>query len=124
MTGHAKLVLVVDDDQDIRESLRDVLEDQGYVVATAANGADALEQLRGGLRPAIVLLDLMMPVMDGWTFRQHQLADPDLAHIPVILVTASGHCENDAVRLAVTGCIRKPVSLTKLLDLVEHEATA
>lgn len=122
MTESEKLILVVDDDQDIRESLRDVLEDQGYRVATAANGRDALDQLQGGLRPSIVLLDLMMPVMDGWTFRTEQMKDPALADIPVVLVTASGHCDDDAVRLSVTGCIRKPVSLARLLDMVEQSA--
>jgi CheY-like chemotaxis protein len=82
-------VLIVEDDADIRESLGDALEFEGYDVATAGNGFEALRLLRSGLKPGVILLDLVMPIMSGWQFRQVQLADPSLAGIPVVVVSAS-----------------------------------
>ena len=82
-------MLIVEDDADIRESLGDALEFYGYEVATAENGWDALRLLRSGLDPEVILLDLVMPVMNGWQFRKLQLADPSLAAIPVVVVSAS-----------------------------------
>jgi CheY-like chemotaxis protein len=83
-------VLVVDDDASFRSALREHLETEGYSVVEAANGLAALGRLRGGLRPSVIVFDLMMPVMDGWDFRDGQLSDPDLRDIPVVLVTAAG----------------------------------
>src|SRR6185295_11285273 len=84
------LVFVVDDDDDIRETLYGLLDDEGYEVAAFPTGREAFEALTGGARPRVILLDLMMPVMDGAEFRRAQLADPALAEIPVILITAAG----------------------------------
>ena len=83
-------VLVVDDDASFRGALREYLETEGYSVSEAANGLAALGRLRGGLRPSVIVFDLMMPVMDGWDFRDWQLHDPDVRDIPVVLVTAAG----------------------------------
>jgi CheY-like chemotaxis protein len=83
-------VLVVDDDASFRSALREQLETEGYSVVEAANGLAALGRLRGGLRPTVIVFDLMMPVMDGWDFRDGQLNDPELRDIPVVLVTAAG----------------------------------
>ncbi len=81
-------VLLVEDDEDFRDLLAGILQTKGYEVVLAGNGAEALALMKGGLRPCIILLDLMMPVMDGWTFRQAQLADPAIASIPVIVLSA------------------------------------
>ena len=83
-------VLVVDDDLSVRTALKELFETEGYAVALAANGRAALNHLRGGLRPCVILLDLMMPVMDGWDFRAEQLADPELKDLPVFILTAVG----------------------------------
>src|SRR3954470_12387725 len=92
-----KRVLVVDDDPDIRESVRLVLEDEGYEVEEAADGAAALALLRAATtRPDVILLDLMMPVMNGWQFRAAQLADDDLADIPVIVLSADSNLSEKA----------------------------
>ena len=82
--------MVVDDDADIREALCDILEDEGYATIAAGNGQVALEKLHGGRKPCMILLDLMMPVMDGWKFREAQQRDPELAKIPVVVITAAG----------------------------------
>jgi CheY-like chemotaxis protein len=113
-------VLVVDDDDEIRESLVELLEERGFRAAAAADGAQALAALRAGLRPSLILLDLMMPVMDGVTFRQRQLADPDLAAIPVVLVSAFENVEEDSRRMGARGALRKPISFRDLLDLVRR----
>jgi len=83
-------VLLVEDDAALRSSLAEVLEAEGFDVATAPNGRAALEVLRTGPPPSAIVLDLMMPVMDGWDFRHAQLADPALKDIPVVVVTAAG----------------------------------
>ena len=86
-----KSVLIVDDDVDIREVLAETLVDRGFDVATAANGLEALEVLRGpSPPPSVILLDLMMPIMDGYSFLAQRRADPALAAIPLAIVTA-GH---------------------------------
>jgi CheY-like chemotaxis protein/signal transduction histidine kinase len=84
-----RTVLVVDDDYDLRETMRDVLEEEGYVVQTASNGQDALDRLQEGEAPEVVLLDLMMPVMDGWHFLDEIARDRALADIPVVVMSAS-----------------------------------
>jgi CheY-like chemotaxis protein len=102
-------VLVVDDDQDIREAV------VGYSVAQAANGAEALVAMRSAL-PCLVLLDLMMPVMDGWEVVAQMDRDPALAGVPVCVVSA--HVNDPPRNVCV---LRKPVTLQKLLDTVaEH----
>jgi CheY-like chemotaxis protein len=109
-------ILLVDDDPDIREALAETLEDHGFTVATASNGVDALRQLRRmRTRPALVLLDLMMPVMDGYGFLDERRKDPTLASIPVVVITA-GH-GFDRNRLGeTTTIVPKPINLPKLLD--------
>ena len=81
-------VLIVEDDPDIREFMELLLADAGYDTMTAENGSRALERMRAR-RPCLVLLDLAMPVMDGWEFRERQLADPELAKVPVVCITAA-----------------------------------
>jgi CheY-like chemotaxis protein len=108
--------MVVDDDDDIRETLAGLLEDEGYEVAAFPTGQDALEALRGGLGPRVILLDLMMPVMDGAEFRREQLADPRLAAIPVILITAAGL--ERVTRGDYSEVLRKPLKIDRVLEVV------
>src|SRR4051794_37746057 len=88
-----KLVLLVEDNDATREAVSLILESDGYQVMTAANGRKALDRLRGGARPDLILLDLMMPVMDGWQFRAEQRRDQVLADIPVIVCSAAGDAQ-------------------------------
>ncbi len=116
-------VLIVDDDTDVRQALSELLEDEGYRVEGAADGRDALAKLRQGLRPAVILLDLMMPGMNGWDFRQEQLDDPELRHLPVVVVTASGRNPDDIrTQLGPVEVVAKPIQPTELIDLVERLA--
>ncbi len=111
-------LLVIDDDHDILLSLQDVLEVEGYRVITACSGREGLEYLRQGLRPDLILLDLMMPEVSGWAFRARQRADPALASIPVVIVSGQGLSAHDVAELGVAGYLPKPVDLDVLLGTV------
>jgi CheY-like chemotaxis protein len=112
----SKFILVVDDDRDIRESLCELLEDEGHRTIGAANGKEALEILRSGGLPCVILLDIMMPVMDGPTFRAAQLSDPGLRAIPVAIITAGG--KDAANGLDAQALLLKPLLLEDVLDVV------
>src|SRR5688500_17713436 len=106
--GRRTRVLVVEDDEGIREALCDLLATEGFDVTSAVHGADALEKLRGnGEKPNVILLDLMMPVMDGWAFRAEQRRDPALAAIPVVVITASRSA--DVASLEPRAFLKKPI---------------
>jgi CheY-like chemotaxis protein len=111
-------ILLVEDDADLRESLCRVLEDAGYEVDGVRNGQEALEYLRREQPPCVVLLDLMMPVMTGWEFRDVQRRDPALSDIPVVILTADGRAQSKADALGVGKYLRKPVQLEELLGMV------
>lgn len=114
-------ILVVEDDRDIRESLIEVLEDEGYVVASAGDGREALDLLQhASPPPELIVLDLMMPVMSGYQFREEQLKRPAFAAIPVLVVTADANARAKAESLAVAGFVRKPLEIVALLDLVRR----
>jgi CheY-like chemotaxis protein len=115
-------VLVVDDDFDLRSLLIDILEQEGYRAVPAVNGAEALELLRNGLRPALILLDMMMPVMDGWTFRAEQREDPTLADIPVVVFSAYTDVEATAEQLGAAAGLAKPLRLEELLGVIAQHA--
>jgi CheY-like chemotaxis protein len=116
-------VLIVEDDVEILESLAEILRDEGYPVATARNGAEALARLRECDAPCLILLDLMMPVMNGWTFRETQLRDPKLAATPVVILSGTSDVDRHAVSLQAAGFIRKPIQLERLFELVEQHCT-
>jgi CheY-like chemotaxis protein len=118
-------VLVVEDDIDILRAVVQVLEDEGYAVQAAENGRVALAALRepGAQPPCVILLDLMMPIMDGWAFRAEQLRDPAIAAIPVIVLTADGNAAEKAVLLNGAGALRKPVELLTLLEAIQPYVT-
>jgi CheY-like chemotaxis protein len=110
------VVLVVEDDPDIRATICEALEDNGYATAGAGNGVEALAYLRSAAeKPCLILLDLMMPVMDGQTFRAEQRADPAFADIPVVVISAYRDVEKYADELAAD-CLPKPVRLDTLLE--------
>ncbi len=119
--NHGRLILVVDDDQDIRESLRAALEDAGYGVLSAAHGDQALSLLAENPRlPDLILLDLMMPIKDGWQFRAAQREDPKWRGIPVVIISAGGNVEQKALNLEARGWLRKPIQLQVLLGEVRR----
>ena len=110
------VVLVVDDDYDIREALSDVLASEGYSVVTAADGGEALERLRGGIRPDVMLLDLMMPRVSGVEVIDALRKDESLRQIPVVVCSANrGYGADD---LGVHDVLRKPVGVEELLEAV------
>ncbi len=118
-------ILVVDDDLEVRDAVASVLADEGYAVAGAGDGIEALEWLARGDRPRLILLDWKMPRCDGLHFRQRQLADPAISSIPVVVLTAyrrgdrvSSRDDAALARLALSHTLRKPVGLDLLLDVV------
>lgn len=114
-------VLVVEDDQDILDAMLDVLQAEGFSAAGVADGRQALAYLdHEGMRPDIILLDLMMPRMDGFQFRQAQLKNPRHATIPVAVVTADGRAMHKASELQAAGFARKPVGVPALLELIDR----
>ena len=113
-------VLVVDDDPDIRHLLSSVLTLEGYAVASASNGEEALSQLRSMPGARLILLDLRMPVMDGWEFRAEQSRDPALRSIPVVLLSGDGDLEQAAASFDATSVLKKPFDLEELLVVVQR----
>lgn len=116
------LVLVVEDDPDVREALSVVLRDAGYGIRSAVDGAAAIRALREGPRPSAILLDLMMPDMNGFEFREEQRADPAIADIPVIVITATRWTERAAVQLGAVACVTKPAQVDDLLAALRRVA--
>lgn len=123
MPSHRSEVLVIDDDPDIRETMRFVLESAGYQVSTAANGVEALAYLREDAAPCLILLDLMMPIMNGWQFRAEQASDPRLAAIPVVVITGAGQAAR-AASLGAAGYVEKPMDLDLLISTVKRYCQA
>lgn len=114
-------VLLVDDDLDLREAAAEALEDAGYRVVRADDGRRALEEMtQGGLRPDLILLDMMMPNLDGWGFRVAQKQVPDIAEIPVVALTAYALTDDEREQLDATAILRKPVALEELMRAVEE----
>jgi CheY-like chemotaxis protein len=109
-------VLIVEDDEDLREMMAQLLSLEGFHTATVANGREALEYLHEAERPQVILLDLMMPVMDGWEFRRQQQADPVLAPVPVIVLSALD--QQRASSLGADAFLKKPLDFDRLLSLV------
>jgi CheY-like chemotaxis protein len=116
----AHRVLVIDDEEMIRDSLVEFLEECGYQAIGAVHGGDALDKLKSmNPLPCVILLDLMMPVVDGPTFRERQLNDPQLAGIPVIVLSAYRGVAQRAAELNVEDHLDKPLKLSALLELVQ-----
>lgn len=119
-----KNVFVVDDDVAIREMLAEALTDEGYTVISASNGLDAITRLRAQPDTAcLILLDLNMPIMTGWEFRNLQQQDPALAEIPVVIVSADRAMQQNNSKLNAADYLSKPINLDRLITLVDRFCT-
>lgn len=116
--AHRRLVAIVEDDVEFRNMLRELLEEEGYKVLALANGAEALEALRGGVTPHVILLDVAMPVMDGFDFLRQRNEDPRLAAVPVVLVTNAKPHERPTV--GVSDVVRKPIDIDEILFAIKR----
>ena len=120
MDSPGRAVLVVDDDLDIREALTDVLQDRGFHVTSAANGREALTVLRRlSAPPSVILLDLMMPIMDGYGFLEEQRRDASLAVIPVAIITAGHGIDRHRID-GVAPIVPKPINLERLFSIIDQ----
>ena len=115
-----KFVLLVDDDLAVQEALKDALEDEGHKVTVAGNGIAALGHLRSGMLPDVIVLDHMMPVMDGPTFVSEVHKDPALQGLAIVLLTADARADMKASAMGVNAYLRKPLKLEQLLDIIEN----
>ncbi len=120
--GKGELIWIVEDDKDIRDVTIELLEMEGYQVRAFGNGREALDGFQSGTPlPSVILLDLMMPIMDGWEFRRHQLAEPKLKDIPVVVATANGSSTYHSQAMANVDLVRKPIDVDELLaTLAKH----
>lgn len=109
-------VLIVEDDDDLREMMAQLLSLEGFHAAAVANGQEALEYLRHGTAPDLILLDMMMPVMDGWEFRRQQQSDPAMAEVPVIVLSALD--QSRITDISAEAILKKPLDFDRLLELV------
>jgi CheY-like chemotaxis protein len=112
-------ILIVEDDDDIREALAQILQLEGYVVREAANGREALDISAQHPTPSLILLDLMMPVMDGYQFRTEQMKDPSLSKVPVVVISADTSVHEKMASFGAAAVLPKPISLDRLLRAVE-----
>jgi two-component system chemotaxis response regulator CheY len=116
MTSSCIDVLLAEDDEDLREAMVDTLSDAGYTVEAVGNGRDALEWLEdNAAAPKLILLDLMMPVMDGWQFLDERRKTPKVAAVPVVVLSANGSFTGESDTIAF---MRKPVAVQQLLDVI------
>jgi CheY-like chemotaxis protein len=119
------IVMTVDDDADLQVSIVDVLEDKGFCPVVAADGLEALDLLRGGFRPSVILLDLRMPRLDGWNFRREQKKDVALRDIPVVVTTAEPLSESvKRAEFGEVGWLAKPFGLEALVTAIENALTS
>lgn len=113
-------ILLVEDDRDILEAMQDLLETEGHLVQCATNGQEALDLLRKSIHPKLILLDLMMPIKDGFQFRKEQIQDPNLAHIPVVIMSADGQIEKKLHQIGAHEYLKKPVDIDIVLETVKR----
>ena len=117
-------IMIVEDDPDLRAGLSEFLVGEGYAVDTAANGREALDQLRQAPLPSLIFLDLMMPVMSGQEFMEQQQRDPALRAIPVVVLSAAGAFEPREAATSVVASFIKPFDLEWLIPFAERYARA
>ena len=119
-TSPRQRLLLVEDDTDLRDALREALETSGYVVECANNGREALDYLETSAPPCVVLLDLMMPIMNGWEFRELQSRNDKISSIPIVILTADGRADLKAQSLGADDYLRKPIQIETLLRVVQR----
>ncbi len=115
----SKRILVVEDDNSIRELLVELLQSEGYEVASAVNGLEGLKSLQTQPQPDLILIDLMMPVMDGYSFRTEQMKHPIWSKIPVVVMSAEANAKEKMKNFSITAFLSKPVELDTILKTVE-----
>lgn len=115
-----KRILVVEDDTSIRELLVELLESEGYQVASAINGLEGLKYLQSSGNPDLILIDLMMPVMDGYSFRTEQLKNPEWSKIPTVVMSAEANAKEKMKNFSITAFLSKPVELDTILKTVSR----
>lgn len=115
----AKRILVVEDDNSIRELLVELLQSEGYEVTSAVNGLEGLKSLESNKKPDLILIDLMMPVMDGYSFRSEQMKHPVWSKIPVVVMSAEANAKEKMKNFNITAFLSKPVELDTILKTVE-----
>ncbi len=111
-------ILLVEDDDDLREVLHALIARRGIDVDSASNGAQAIAALRFGERPKLVLLDLILPDTNGWALRAQMLADPELARIPVVVLSGVADTQEHAKALAADAALLKPVAPSQLYEVI------
>jgi two-component system phosphate regulon response regulator PhoB len=111
-------VVVIEDDQDTRDVLEYLLRAEGFGVRAFENAAVALDELRTGLRPSMIVVDLHMPGMSGLQFREAQVSDPDLTNIPTVMLTGEALSPDTRARLGAVHIMQKPVSPETLLETI------
>lgn len=111
-------ILVIDDDVNTREAMGELLAVNGYPVVLAADGQEGLQQLRAGLRPSLIVLDLMMPEKNGFQFRVEQSLDPELASIPVVIYSGDADAYANGHILGAVARLDKPIDIAKLMEAV------
>jgi CheY-like chemotaxis protein len=112
-------LLIVEDDEDVRDAIAWVLTQRGYSVVEAAHGGEALDLIVGGSRPDLILLDMNMPVMNGWELAR-QLRERDLVPCPILVLTAAHDAQKNAEDIGAVGYVGKPFELDGLVDSVER----
>ncbi len=117
---HQHRILLVDDDDATRGGMAELMRLDGYRVVEASDGGEALDTLRAGAAPCLVLLDLNMPGMSGWEFRALQRRDRRIAHLPIVLLSAHGGLEQQAESLQLAGFLPKPIDFDRLRSMIEH----
>lgn len=118
--GATECVLVVDDDGGIRGVLQEILQDEGHRVESAGNGLEALRMLEADTHPCVILLDLMMPVMNGWEFMSRRSEMDGISKIPVIVISADANVGANATSLGAQDYLEKPIDLDRLLTTVDR----
>jgi CheY-like chemotaxis protein len=113
-----KSILIIEDDEGIRETLKVMLEFEGYTVSASANGKDAIDTLGKIPKPGLILLDLMMPIMNGWEFSEHVSHTPEWSTIPVVVLTAFADKEQPLKHARTT--LKKPIEIEDLLKVVRQ----
>jgi CheY-like chemotaxis protein len=117
-TAKEKKILIVEDDPEIRDALTEILEFEGYQVAIAKNGKEGIDYLRTFPSPSLILLDFMMPIMNGQQFLEAKKEDPGISQIPVVILSADNAVEQKAKISERGQFLKKPVELDHLLDIV------